>query len=124
MVRLVNVSLHLITGLDVMSKLYDNGLTDEQQKLVDARYEELMAKVKEINPKAYKLLRETKPLDEKIFGLEEEQEQLVVSSCETISIQTKLQLLSTDFSSDVYFFCLLLHPFLPGLFLTNKVALT
>ena len=76
MVRLVNVSLHLITGLDVMSKLYDNGLTDEQQKLVDARYEELMAKVKEINPKAYELLRETKPLDEKIFGLEEEQEQL------------------------------------------------
>ena len=76
MVRLVNVSLHLITGLDVMSKLYDNGLTDEQQKLVDARYEELMAKVKEVNPKAYELLRETKPLDEKIFGLEEEQEQL------------------------------------------------
>ena len=59
-----------------MSKLYDNGLTDEQQNLVDARYEELMAKVKEVNPKAYELLRETKPLDEKIFGLEEEQEQL------------------------------------------------
>ena len=57
-----------------MSKLYDNGLTDEQQKLVDARYEELMAKVKEINPKAYELLRQTKPLDEKIFGLEEEEQ--------------------------------------------------
>tara|TARA_Y100000114_G_scaffold141140_1_gene146654 strand:+ start:1847 stop:2104 length:258 start_codon:yes stop_codon:yes gene_type:complete len=57
-----------------MNKLYDNGLTDEQQKLVDARYEELMAKVKEVNPKAYELLRQTKPLDEKIFGLEEEEQ--------------------------------------------------
>ena len=65
-----------VKGYQNMSKLYDNGLTDEQQKVVDARYEELMAKVKEVNPKAYKLLRETKPLDEKIFGLEEEQEQL------------------------------------------------
>ena len=55
-------------------KLYDNGLTDEQQKLVDARYEELMAKVKEVNPKAYELLRQTKPLDEKIFELEEEEQ--------------------------------------------------
>ena len=57
-----------------MSKLYDNGLTDEQQKLVDARYEELMAKVKEVNPKAYELLRQTKTLDEKIFELEEEKQ--------------------------------------------------
>ena len=57
-----------------MNKLYDNGLTDEQQKLVDARYEELMAKVKEVNPKAYELLRQTKSLDEKIFGLEEEEQ--------------------------------------------------
>lgn len=66
----------IVKGYLNMSKLYDNGLTDEQQKLVDARYEELMAKVKEVNPKAYELLKETKPLDEKIFGLEEEQEQL------------------------------------------------
>ena len=64
----------IVKGYQNMSKLYDNGLTDEQQKLVDARYEELMAKVKEINPKAYELLRQTKPLDEKIFGLEEEEQ--------------------------------------------------
>ena len=63
----------IVKGYQNMSKLYDNGLTDEQQKLVDARYEELMAKVKEVNPKAYELLRETKPLDEKIFEEEEEQ---------------------------------------------------
>ena len=62
-----------VKGCQNMSKLYDNGLTDEQQKLVDARYEELMAKVKEVNPKAYELLRQTKPLDEKIFEEEEEQ---------------------------------------------------
>ena len=66
----------IVKGYQNMSKLYNNGLTDEQQKLVDARYEELMRKVKEINPKAYELLRQTKPLDEKIFKLEEEQEQL------------------------------------------------
>ena len=63
-----------VKGYQNMNKLYDNGLTDEQQKLVDARYEELMAKVKEVNPKAYELLRQTKPLDEKI--IEEEEEQL------------------------------------------------
>ena len=62
-----------VKGYQNMNKLYDNGLTDEQQKLVDARYEELMAKVKEVNPKAYELLRQTKPLDEKIFEEEEEQ---------------------------------------------------
>ena len=62
-----------VKGYQNMNKLYDNGLTDEQQKLVDARYEELMAKVKEVNPKAYELIRQTKPLDEKIFEEEEEQ---------------------------------------------------
>ena len=66
-----------------MNKLYDNGLTDEQQKLVDARYEELMAKVKEVNPKAYELLRQTKPLDEKIF--EEEEEQLDMFAWEKVN---------------------------------------
>ena len=64
----------IVKGYQNMNKPYDNGLTDEQQKLVDAKYEELMAKVKEVNPKAYELLRETKPLDEKIFGLEEEEQ--------------------------------------------------
>ena len=63
-----------VKGYQNMNKLYDNGLTDEEQKLVDARYEELMAKVKEVNPKAYELLRQTKPLDEKIFELEEEEQ--------------------------------------------------
>ena len=33
-----------------MIKQYDNGLTDEQQKIVDARYKELMAQLKEVNP--------------------------------------------------------------------------
>ena len=64
----------IVKGYQNMNKPYDNGLTDEQQKLVDAKYEELMAKVKEVNPKAYELLRQTKPLDQKIFGLEEEEQ--------------------------------------------------
>ena len=38
-----------------MSKLYDNGLTDEQQKLVDERYEAMMAIIKKINPIAYEI---------------------------------------------------------------------
>ena len=72
-----------VKGYQNMNKLYDNGLTDEQQKLVDARYEELMAKVKEVNPKAYELLRQTKPLDEKIF--EEEEEQLDMFAWEKVN---------------------------------------
>ena len=72
-----------VKGYQNMNKLYDNGLTDEQQKLVDARYEELMAKVKEVNPKAYQLLRQTKPLDEKIF--EEEEEQLDMFAWEKVN---------------------------------------
>ena len=72
-----------VKGDQNMNKLYDNGLTDEQQKLVDARYEELMAKVKEVNPKAYELLRQTKPLDEKIF--EEEEEQLDMFAWEKVN---------------------------------------
>ena len=71
-----------VKGYQNMNKLYDNGLTDEQQKLVDARYEELMAKVKEVNPKAYELLRQTKPLDEKIF---EEEEQLDMFAWEKVN---------------------------------------
>jgi len=73
-----------VKGYQNMNKLYDNGLTDEQQKLVDVRYEELMAKVKEVNPKAYELLRQTKPLDEKIFELEEE-EQLDIFAWEKVN---------------------------------------
>lgn len=36
-----------------MIKQYDNGLSDEQQKIVDARYEELMKQLKEVNPHYY-----------------------------------------------------------------------
>ena len=35
---------------------YDNGLSEEQQKIVDARYEELMAQLKEVNPHYHKQL--------------------------------------------------------------------
>ena len=32
-----------------MNKLYDNGLTDEQQKQVDKAYEKLMQELKKVN---------------------------------------------------------------------------
>ena len=35
---------------------YDNGLSKEQQKIVDARYEELMAQLKEVNTHYHKQL--------------------------------------------------------------------
>tara|TARA_B100001029_G_C14864171_1_gene340756 strand:- start:81 stop:269 length:189 start_codon:yes stop_codon:yes gene_type:complete len=37
--------------------MLDNGLTAEQQAEMDAKYEELMAKVKEIDLKLYRRLR-------------------------------------------------------------------
>lgn len=36
---------------------YDNGLTKDQQKEVDIKYEELMQKLKLINPKEYQLMQ-------------------------------------------------------------------
>ena len=50
-----------------MSKLYDNGLTDEQQKLVDERYEAMLSIIKKINPIAYEMLRKSEPINEKIL---------------------------------------------------------
>lgn len=37
---------------------YDNGLTKDQQKEVDIKYEELMQKLKLINPKEYQLMQD------------------------------------------------------------------
>lgn len=38
--------------------IYDNGLTKDQQKKVDIKYEELMLKLKLINPKEYQLMQD------------------------------------------------------------------
>ena len=37
---------------------YDNGLTKDQQKKVDIKYQELMQKLKLINPKEYQLMQD------------------------------------------------------------------
>ena len=37
---------------------WDNGLTAEQQKEMDTKWEELLSKVKEINPKLYKKIQD------------------------------------------------------------------
>ena len=39
----------IVKGFQNMNKPYDNGLTDEQQKLGDKAYEELMQKLKQVN---------------------------------------------------------------------------
>lgn len=41
-----------------MNKLYDNGLTEEQQAHVDAMYEDHMRKISILDPKLYKRLRD------------------------------------------------------------------
>ena len=38
-----------VKGYQNMNKLYDNGLTDEQQKQVDKAYEKLMQELKKVN---------------------------------------------------------------------------
>jgi len=39
----------IVKGYQNMNKLYDNGLTSEQQKQVDKAYEELMQELKKVN---------------------------------------------------------------------------
>lgn len=39
----------IVKGYQNMNKLYDNGLTPDQQKQVDKAYEELMQKFKKVN---------------------------------------------------------------------------
>ena len=57
----------IVKGYQNMNKLYDNGLTDEQQKLVDERYEAMLSIIKKINPMAYEMLRKSEPLEGKIL---------------------------------------------------------
>ena len=52
-----------------MDKIYDNGLTDEQQKKVDDSYENLMSKVKEIDLRLYEKLRAKELSAEDVFKL-------------------------------------------------------
>lgn len=52
-----------------MDKIYDNGLTDEQQKKVDDAYENLMSKVKEIDLRLYEKLRAKELSAEDVFKL-------------------------------------------------------
>ena len=46
----MDLNLNVIAkGYQNMNKLYDNGLTPEQQKQVDKAYEELMQELKKVN---------------------------------------------------------------------------
>ena len=52
-----------------MDKIYDNGLTDEEQKKVDDAYENLMSKVKEIDLRLYEKLRAKELSAKDVFKL-------------------------------------------------------
>ena len=52
-----------------MDKIYDNGLTDEEQKKVDDAYESLMSKVKETDLRLYEKLRAKELSAEDVFKL-------------------------------------------------------
>ena len=52
-----------------MDKIYDNGLTDEEQKKVDDAYENLMSKVKDIDLRLYEKLRAKELSAEDVFKL-------------------------------------------------------
>ena len=49
-------ALFIGTGMKVSN--WDNGLTAEQQAEMDAKWEELLAQVKKINPKLYKKIQD------------------------------------------------------------------
>ena len=49
-------TLFIGTGMKVSN--WDNGLTAEQQAEMDAKWEELLAQVKKINPKLYKKIQD------------------------------------------------------------------
>ena len=50
----MDLNLNVIAkGYQNMNKLYDNGLTPEQQKQVDKAYEELMQELKKVNKIKY-----------------------------------------------------------------------
>ena len=46
-----------MTKLDIDGVIYDNGLTPEQQKVVDEAYEALMSEVKVLDLRLYEKLR-------------------------------------------------------------------
>ena len=47
----------IMTKLDIDGVIYDNGLTPEQQKVVDEAYEALMSEVKVLDLRLYEKLR-------------------------------------------------------------------
>ena len=66
---------------------YDNGLTIEQQKIVDARYEELMAQLKEVFPQYHKQLMKE---------LEEINSDKLLSTIKKVSTTNQLQLFNFE----------------------------
>ena len=72
-----NESSFLILGQDVMNKvkLLDNGLTPEQQEVMDEAYEALMSEVKVIDLTLYEKLRENELSLSDVYKLRNSKEQ-------------------------------------------------
>ena len=77
MEKLDNESSFLILGQDVMNKvkLLDNGLTPEQQEVMDEAYEALMSEVKVIDLTLYEKLRENELSLSDVYKLRNSKEQ-------------------------------------------------
>ena len=78
METLVKENLFLITEQDVMNKtisdIFDNGLTKEEQAIVDKKYEEMMLQVKKIDYDYYKQMLSETTTYEKFMQIKEIEE--------------------------------------------------
>jgi len=60
---------------------YDNGLTKEQQKIVDKRFDDLMKKLKKKNPNAYhSIMKHIEEINVIGYKWEKEDQELLVST--------------------------------------------
>ena len=64
-----------MTKLDIDGVIYDNGLTPEQQKVVDEAYEALMSEVKVLDLKLYEKLKANELSVADVYKLRHSKEQ-------------------------------------------------
>ena len=65
----------IMTKLDIDGVIYDNGLTPEQQKVVDEAYEALMSEVKVLDLKLYEKLKANELSVADVYKLRHSKEQ-------------------------------------------------
>ena len=65
----------IMTKLDIDGVIYDNGLTPEQQKVVDEAYEALMSEVKVLDLRLYEKLKANELSVADVYKLRHSKEQ-------------------------------------------------